>query len=239
MDPLLLITATPMEGRPVREALQDLVVLDFPLGQLYRGALSQSPIFLAHLGIGKVNTAAGLALALHYTRASAVIQFGIGGAFPGSALGLGDVAVASSETHLDSGVRDRDGWQDMKALGFALLEKDELYYNVFPTDPELSAKLARATGAVTASFGTSETVTGRVNAASELFKRHHVLIESMEGAAAVQVCTALGVPFAEIRAVSNPVGERDKSHWNIPLAIQNVDQAILTYMAAIKGEVTP
>ena len=51
-------------------------------------------------------------------------------------------------------------------------------------------------------------------------------VESMEGAAFFEACLATGVPFAEIRAVSNAVGEEDRSRWNIPLALKNL-QAFL------------
>ena len=47
-------------------------------------------------------------------------------------------------------------------------------------------------------------------------------VESMEGAAFFEACLAAGVPFAEIRAVSNAVGEEDRSRWNIPLALANL-----------------
>ena len=75
-----------------------------------------------------MNTAAGLALAIHTLRPERVIQFGIGGAYVGSFLSVGMVAVAEKEVHLDTGVLTAEGWQDMKSLGFPLL-KDR--YNVF------------------------------------------------------------------------------------------------------------
>ena len=48
----------------------------------------------------------------------------------------------------------------------------------------------------------------------------------MEGAAFFYACLAEGVPFIEIRSVSNYVAERDKSQWNVPLAIQNLDKTL-------------
>ena len=41
----LLITATEMEGKPLREALEGLERLEFPLGQLYFGRLAESTLF--------------------------------------------------------------------------------------------------------------------------------------------------------------------------------------------------
>lgn len=55
-------------------------------------------------------------------------------------------------------------------------------------------------------------------------------IETMEGAAFFETCLAAGVPFAEIRAVSNRVGEEDRSLWNIPLALRNLEEALRRFV---------
>ena len=41
-------------------------------------------------------------------------------------------------------------------------------------------------------------------------------------------CLRHGVPFAEIRAVSNRIGERDRSRWDIPLALSRLQAALET-----------
>ena len=51
-------------------------------------------------------------------------------------------------------------------------------------------------------------------------------VESMEGAAFFEACLAAGVPFVEIRAISNAVGEADRSRWVIPLALDNLKKAL-------------
>lgn len=52
-------------------------------------------------------------------------------------------------------------------------------------------------------------------------------VESMEGAAFFEACLRHGVPFAEIRAISNFVGETDRSRWDIPLALQRLETALI------------
>ncbi len=226
----LLITATAAEAEPLKNAYKHVERLEFPLGELYR---LRPSLYLAHLGVGKVNTAAGLALAVAGLEPAAVIQFGIGGAFVGSFLSVGMVAVAEREVHLDTGVRTDAGWEGMESLGFPLLNKDQPLYNVFPTDAALTRKILEATGAHPCTFGTSETVTGSFNDAQVLHERFDVSIESMEGAAAAQVCLALGVPFAELRGVSNIVGERDKRAWDIPAAVRAVNGAVERVVEAL------
>lgn len=237
LERLLLITATGLEAQPLRAALTDLVKIDFPLGELWRGLLSasggrpqESPlqIHLAHLGIGKVNTAAGLALAIEKLKPTAVIQFGIGGAYVNSFASIGMVMAATHDVHIDSGVRTAEGWQDMEKVGFALLEKNsQRYYNLFPTDNTLTQLFVDALGLPTGIFATSETITGTFDESTIIQEQFDVSIESMEGAAAAQVCLAISVPFAEVRGVSNIVGERDKRHWDIAKAVKRVNEAVL------------
>ncbi len=223
----LLITATGLEAAPLKGALP-WRPLPFPLGELFR--LPEREVYLAHLGVAKVNMAAGLALALHTLRPQRVVQFGIGGAFAGAGLEVGGLAVATQETHLDTGVQLENDWQDMETLGFPLLGP---YYNTFPTDAALTQTLASLTGALPCTFGTSETVTGSFALAEVLYERFGVALESMEGAAAAQVCAAFGVPFAELRGVSNVVGERDKTRWALSEAVQVVNRAVLGYVVGV------
>ena len=66
------------------------------------------------------------------------------------------------------------------------------------------------------------------------WRREPADIESMEGAAFFECCLRQGVPFAEIRAVSNQVGERDHARWDIPLALKNLQTALETFLNVLK-----
>lgn len=225
----LLISATRLEAEPLHAAAT-WQELDSPWGALYSGQLHNQSVLLAHLGVGKVNTAAGLALLLDRYAPSRVIQFGIGGAYLGSGLSVGMAAIAARELHLDSGVQEADGWRGMNELGFPLVTKGEPLYNLIPTDQRLSYALVDATGLPLVTFGTSETVTGDFKLAKVFYERFAVAVESMEGAAAAQVCLTLDTPFAELRGISNLVGERDKRAWNIPAARAAACQALLRFI---------
>jgi futalosine hydrolase len=226
---LLLITATKLEAKFLHGTMK-WERLEFPLGELYQN----KNIFLAHLGIGKVNTAAGLSLAINKLKPTAVIQFGIGGAYINSFLSIGMVMAATHEVHIDSGVRTINGFQDMQQVGFPLLEtSSQRYYNTFPTNESLLQHF-KDLNVPTGIFATSETITGSFDESTTIQAQYDVSIESMEGAAAAQVCLALGIPFAEIRSVSNIVGERDKRNWDIARAVQRVNEVVLDLFK--KGE---
>jgi len=224
-SPLLLVSATAAEAAPLREVLAPAPTAS-PWGEAWLAEGDGASVVLTHLGVGKANTAAGLALALERWQPAAVVQLGIGGAFVGSFLSIGMVAVAAVDVHVDCGAGEGDAWQGMRDLGFALLAGPPPRYNTMPTDAALSARLARASGLPPQRFATSERVTGSLAEAERLQRRFDVAIESMEGAAAAQVCLALGVPFAEVRGVSNTVGERDHRAWDVPAAVRAVNRVV-------------
>ncbi|MBQ0025303.1 MAG: hypothetical protein KBT00_06245 [Bacteroidales bacterium] len=59
-------------------------------------------------------------------------------------------------------------------------------------------------------------------------------IESMEGAAFFEVCIERGVRhFAELRSVSNEVGETDRGKWNQPLALDALYEACRKFLSQL------
>ena len=72
---------------------------------------------------------------------------------------------------------------------------------------------------------TVQTVSGLPEKTKQLIKGFMPQIESMEGAAFFYVCILEDLPFIELRSVSNEVGERDRSKWNITLALDSLNKA--------------
>ncbi len=168
------------------------------------------------LGIGKVNTAAVLASYLQSHEVERVLLLGIAGAYPHSALRAGDVAVAAAEVQADLGTA-----AGLRPLGVAALRVGEQdYYNRFPSDPLFSAELAARVGRRPLVFLTRDKVSESPAEAAELAAFWEAALENMEGAALAQTAAWFGVPWAEVRAVSNEAGVRDKSRWRTDLALQ-------------------
>jgi len=235
--PLLVCCATRMEMEPLLKGLEDAAPVPLPYGAGVAGTLAGRPVHACWFGLGKANTAAGLALAIRELNPAAVIQVGIGGSFAGAGPAVGAVAIATEELHLDLGVRGDDYFEDLQAMGFPLLPDDAggTIYNRLPVSAPLAQRLARAgeTGGVPVQlvpFGTAETVTGSETQARHTGRRAGVAVESMEGAAAAQVCLALGVPFAELRGISNLVGVRDKGQWRIGEALQGAHAVLHAFL---------
>ena len=220
---MLVIAATAFELEPLRALLSATASLDAAWGTVARGRIGRLEVALAVTGIGKVNAAAGLLGSVLATSPRAVVQVGVGGAYLGSFMPNRTVAAAREELQLDLGLRGADDrWMGMEALGFPVTPAREgrpERFNLIPTHPGLCAALHEIVGLPLARFATLDAVTADVDMGAELQREHDVAIESMEGAAAAQVADRLGLPFAEVRGVSNLVGERDKSAWDLRGAV--------------------
>jgi futalosine hydrolase len=82
-------------------------------------------------------------------------------------------------------------------------------------------------------FLTSSLVTGRAADGRTLAGRWQALAESMEGAAAAHVCALHGVPFLEVRGMSNLVADRDKAGWDLEGAAARAAAAALAICARL------
>jgi futalosine hydrolase len=70
---------------------------------------------------------------------------------------------------------------------------------------------------------TVNTVHGHEPTIGALRSRLQPHVESMEGAAFAQACAIAGVPYAQVRAISNAVGRRNRDAWRLELAIHNLN----------------
>src|SRR5690625_1804055 len=114
--PLLVCCATRMEMEPLLEGLDEPAPVPLPYGAGVAGTLAGRPVHACWFGLGKANTAAGLALAIRELNPAAVIQIGIGGSFAGAGPAVGGVAIATEELHLDLGGRGDDYFEDLQAM---------------------------------------------------------------------------------------------------------------------------
>jgi len=237
--PLLLIAATDLELTPLHERLGPTVPLDPLWAPARRGGVAGLDVVVQALGVGKVHTAAGLAAAIAAWRPRAVLQVGIGGAYVGSFLSLGMAMWADVDLELDLGVATANGWADLEALRVPLLParagEGERGREV-ATDAALTGLCAAATGLPRGRFATLDTITADVDRGAALQARFDVAIESMEGAAAAAVARRLGVPFAEVRAVSNVVGQRDRRHWDLAGAVRSAGEAAWLAVRALAAD---
>ena len=237
---IALIAAVPLETELLRREMAPCEVRRCGGRALYHGTLAGQVVALQHCGVGKANAAATTALLLDSLNPEAVLCFGCAGAYPGSGLQIGDLILASEEIYGDEGAMTGGGFLDMEALGFPLAEAGgERWFNRFPGDPELLGRnhrlIAAQAGAerrvAVGPLVTVSTCSGSTALGHALERRTGGLGENMEGAAVAQLCAGFGVPFFEVRGISNLVEERDLSRWRLALAATAAQQAIRAVLA--------
>jgi futalosine hydrolase len=148
---------------------------------------------------------------------------GVGGAYPGSGLQVGDVVCASMECYGDLGASSPSGFLDMQALGFPVVASPAPIYNDLPMR---ILPLERRVKFVTVS-----TCTGTESAAQAIAERTGGAVENMEGAAVAHVGHLLGIGVGEIRGISNLVTNRDTTSWRLKDAASAAQEAVLSWLS--------
>ncbi|MFG2128893.1 futalosine hydrolase [Streptomyces sp. NPDC048751] len=183
-------------------------------------------------GVGPALAAASTATALTAAALDGapyglVVSAGIGGGFLPDAP-VGSLVVADAITAADLGAETADGFLPVTDLGFGTVTHR-------PPD-SLVRETAAAAGARTGTVLTVSTVTGTAERAAALRTRHPTaLVEAMEGFGVAEAAAAHGVPVLEIRAVSNPVGPRDRAAWRIGDALAALTGAFGKLTPVLEG----
>lgn len=191
-------------------------------------------------GIGKTNAAHAATVLIRNFSPSLVVNFGIGGSYPSLGLKLGDIAVASKEVYADEGVLLKGGFRTLQLIDIPLFKTGRRrYFNEFPVDAGLSGQMmeaARVGGfrAREGIFATVSTCTGTRERAEELSKRFDAICENMEGAAVAHNCLIYGIPFVEVRGISNIAQQRDTSKWEVRPASIHCQKTVIEFVCALK-----
>jgi futalosine hydrolase len=174
-------------------------------------------------GVGPAAAAAAAAYVVATEDVGLVVSMGVAGAFASARLAHGDIAVATSIVAADLGAMSPERFLDLAALGLdggAIVD--------CPPDLVAAARdrignagLHVAVGAIL----TLSTMTGTAERAAELMGRHGAVAEAMEGAGVAHVAALHRVPVLEVRAISNEVGLRDRSSWDLVTALTSLGTA--------------
>lgn len=199
------------------------------------GRLNGMPLQIVVTGPGILNTVQVLTTCIENARPLLVLQVGCGGGFSRLGLKIGDLAVATSEVDVHLGIDTGTLHAPLMDLPFPVLESGG---RELKADYPLNGELARTAfqrlrdvygpdgvGVFMGPFITGSTVTGSDERADFLFTAYSPCIESMEGAGAAFLSHYYRLPLLEIRCVSNLVGKRDVSTWNLPLACRRAGEA--------------
>ena len=173
------------------------------------------------VGFGPVEAALN-AYRLLQGRKAPVFLVGLGGAYPGSGLKPGDLALATEEIYGDLAVCQEHLLRDFAPglpvkkvcpLVHPLAEKAALLLEEAGFDLELGPF-------VTVSCATRDPFRGEI-----LAFRYSAIVENMEGFAVARVAQEMDLPLIELRAVSNLIEDPGRP-WEIDKALKRLGEAL-------------
>lgn len=214
--PWLWVSATPSESQFLSEAF---AVRE--RGAFLEGSWRGQPMHLLHTGLGMVNTAFALGNYLAHQQPIRALQIGIAGAFPGGPE-LESVVQVGEEIYSDLGADSPTGFLGLEEMGFpAFSVAGRSYFNRIPNPHPALPGMPVCRGI------TVNTVNGEATAIGRTQQLWSPEVESMEGAPFFQACLVAGIPFHQIRAISNRVEPRNRAAWRIPQALLALEQSVM------------
>jgi len=181
-------------------------------------------------------TGVGMPIALYHlqkkiteNRYNLVIQVGLAGAFT-TKFELGETVFVNQDTFGDLGIEEKERFTP-------IFETDLFNKNEFPFENGWLVnknKILQQSTLEVVKAVTINKVTDKGNIKQQLIDSFNPDIETMEGAALHYVCLHQNIPFIQLRAISNYVGERDKTKWKIDLAISNLHNELIKLLKQLQ-----
>ncbi len=159
-------------------------------------------------GIGPVEAAASTARSLALAPPDAVLHVGLAG---GVGLAAGTLVVGTESLYLDI------------AAVIPVLSRTE------PAHALLNAVGAALPDARLLPITTSAAVSEASDTVSRAAR-----VEAMEGFGVLRACELAGVPAVEVRAISNELGEPDRSRWELERGLEALRTALPLLLAALR-----
>lgn len=225
---ILIVTATWLEVKLLADELE-LIEETSHLIRRYR--LNEIEIDILISGIGTTFTAFHLTNALHAEKYNLVVNMGIAGSLT-EELSIGEVVSVVSDEFADLGIEKENEFLTLFDSGFM----DE---NDFPFEQGI-LKASESNGLFDLKRVKGITTNkshGRFTSIAEVKSKFSAQVESMEGAVVFYVCNWMGINCFQIRSISNFVEPRDSSKWNIPLALEKLNETILNVLRKLMVEV--
>jgi len=208
---ILLIAATNFEIQPT---INYLANHDRRIGK------NRFDVLIA--GIGSMSTTYWLTKAIEKKRPQMMIQAGIGGSFsPG--FPPGSLVLVNEEVTGDLGVEENNEFKDVFDMGLPQITDPYTGKSLVNTHVDLLQQfMLPQVKAVTISE-----ISTRPERIKQLQQKYQPVVESMEGAAFHYVALVEKIPYIQLRAVSNFVGERDKTNWKMKEAIAALNETLI------------
>lgn len=205
---------------------KEIILIKQAIKSEYTTNNSRLSVSFHESGIGILSSCFSISKLIYEKQPDLIIQAGIAGSF-GNEISLSKVVAVKEEIPADIGVEENGQFKDL----FDLRLQNE---NTFPfsgkrlinteIDKLNYLGLDKVTGI------TINEITTRPARIAQYKAEYNPTIESMEGASLHYCCLLTSTSFIQIRAVSNYVGERDKSKWELKNTLKNLSNTVLLYI---------
>ena len=199
------------------------------VNELYTGKSKRLKLQFYQSGVGLLASAVAITRLAIEERPDLIIQAGIAGSFS-KKYAPGQVVVINNDMLGDTGVEENGGWKDLFDMK---LEKSSYHPFEKRKLPNPWIKQYNLLNLPVVDGITVNQVTTQPTRIAQLKKKYGATVESMEGASLHYVGRETGIPFIQIRAIANYVGERDKSKWLLKESIEGLNKALLQYVDSL------
>jgi futalosine hydrolase len=208
----LVVAATKAEALPLLN--QFSITMQEETG-MFVNEVSPGNVSVLITGVGMVNTAyyMGRYAGSEFDH---VINVGICGSF-NRKIKIGEVVNVVSDTISEMGAETEDEFIHFAELN---LGGTNIYHNRTRYSYKPLNSLKKVSGI------TVNTVHGNEESIRRVMDEFHPTVETMEGAAFLRCCETFK-SYYQVRGVSNYVEKRDRGKWDIPLAINNVNEFVI------------
>lgn len=205
---ILLATSTELEIRPFLNEVRNLGFIE-------------PRVCIA--GVGLPSYTHALTRALLTQRPDFVLGVGIAGSFTSRHL-PGELVLVKEDLFADLGAGENEKFEDVFSLGLDDPNRHPFHQGMIPCEfnpADIAVSYPQVRGITVNHI--------RADSAVNCFRkhRHGAEIETQEGAALHYICNMENIPFLHLRAVSNFVGERDKTKWKLKDAVQSLSKGIV------------
>lgn len=226
---ILLAAATTFEIQPVIDFLQTDTQHGATGSAIGRPHPHETGILIT--GVGSIATTHSLMRQIGRRKPDIIIQAGIAGCFTGRT--PGEVIAVGEESLADLGVWETGRFNSIFDLKLTPSD-DRPFSGGLLINPY--RKLLALSGLESVRAVTVNEISTDIARIEWVQQNIAPVVESMEGGAFHYVCLHENIPFLQLRSISNAIGVRDKTKWDIQAAIGNLNDRLISLLNKLAGE---
>jgi futalosine hydrolase len=222
---ILYVTATSSEAEAIRRIKG---IKAIPGGYQADGL----EIIVLIAGVGSIATAWTMQKWISVNeKPDLAINSGIAGSYNHD-ISIGEVVMPVTDCFADAGIEDGNNFLTLSEAGLINASEFPFKEGLLLSDPIYAnsmKNILRPVRAITVNMAT-----GSDSTRDRLVKKFNPDIETMEGATFFYICIRENISFMALRSISNIVEPRDKSKWDIRLALNNLSEKLDEVLLTLK-----